>query len=285
MRGDLLTLATMRKADALIYGVMAVGFGAIAWTAWSERAPMASVPKPLVAAGVEGVRLPTPFVQGRSGDPRRMYEYKIVRIPRLINDDDDEVRHAIMMKIAYRLCYDFPFYGFEEQWGYGEFTFAQNRLNERDASELGPEGLRIYQDTFAALCAWDTKMWDLVVAKYGFGAHGPDRPASMARAESVEALSFMLERVGDAALEAAIKQPKEVRFIAVKTKIATIMPEKPLSIENAIDPRYLGDFAALKDRLSVLTNELGRAAASLPPDEQVKLEELLMRKLKVFDDR
>ena len=36
----------MRKSDALIYAVMAIGFGAIAWTAWGEPVPVIASMRP-----------------------------------------------------------------------------------------------------------------------------------------------------------------------------------------------------------------------------------------------
>ena len=254
----------MRKTDGLLYVVMTVGFTAIGWTAWSERAPEVPVKLPAPVVVSTPVAKPTKQpVAGRSRDPRPMYEYKVVRIPRLIHDEDDETRHNIMLTISYKLCYDFyPFFGFEALSGYSHYIDAQDYLNKRDAEELGPDGLRIYVETFSAMCAWDDLMWEIATFKYSYGAHGPARPAAGARARSAEILSLILERITDESLAAAIKHPKVMPFTAAKAKIAKLMPEVPGPPEYPVTAQDYRDFEALKARLIVLTTKLGQAAAA-----------------------
>ena len=275
----------MRKTDGLLYVVMTVGFTAIGWTAWSERAPEVPVKLPAPVVVSTPVAKPTKQpVAGRSRDPRPMYEYKVVRIPRLIHDEDDETRHNIMLTISYKLCYDFyPFFGFEALSGYSHYIDAQDYLNKRDATELGPDGLRIYVETFSAMCAWDDLMWEIATFKYSYGAHGPARPAAGARARSAEILSLILERITDESLAAAIKHPKVMPFTAAKAKIAKLMPEVPGPPEYPVTAQDYRDFEALKARLIVLTTKLGQAAAALPPEEQVRLSDHLWQQLTAFD--
>ena len=275
----------MRKTDGLLYAVMTVGFTAIGWTAWSERAPEAPVKLPVPVAVSTPVAKPTKQpVAGRSRDPRPMYEYKVVRIPRLIHDEDDETRHNIMLTISYKLCYDFyPFFGFEALSGYSHYIDAQDYLNKRDAEELGPDGLRIYLQTFEAMCAWDNLMWELATFKYDYGAHGPARPAARARAESAETLSLILERITDESLASALKHPQVIPFTEVKAKIVKLMPRVPGPPEYPVTAQDYRDFEALKARLIVLTTKLGQAAASLPPEEQVRLSDHLWQQLTAFD--
>jgi hypothetical protein len=275
----------MRKTDGLLYAVMTVGFTAIGWTAWSERAPEVPVKLPAPVVVSTPVAKPTKQpVAGRSRDPRPMYEYKVVRIPRLIHDEDDETRHNIMLTISYKLCYDFyPFFGFEALSGYSHYIDAQDYLNKRDATELGPDGLRIYVETFSAMCAWDDLMWEIATFKYSYGAHGPARPAAGARARSAEILSLILERITDESLAAAIKHPKVMPFTAAKAKIAKLMPEVPGPPEYPVTAQDYRDFEALKARLIVLTTKLGQAAAALPPEEQVRLSDHLWQQLTAFD--
>ncbi len=275
----------MRKTDGLLYAVMTVGFTAIGWTAWSERAPEVPVKLPVPVVVSTPLAKPAKHpVAGRSSDPRPMYEYKVVRIPRLIHDEDDETRHNVMLTISYKLCYDFnPFFGFEELSGFMHYIEAQDYLNKRDAEELGPDGLRIYLQTFEAMCAWDDLMWELATFKYDYGAHGPARPAARARARSAEILSLILERITDESLAAAIKHPQVMPFTAAKAKIAKLMPRVPGPPEYPVTAQDYRDFEALKARLIVLTTKLGQVAASLPPEEQVRLHDHLREKLTAFD--
>ena len=276
----------MRKTDGLLYAVMSVGFTAIGWTAWSERAPEVPVKLPVPVVVSTPLAKPAKHpVAGRSSDPRPMYVYQVVRIPRLIHDEDDETRHNVMLTISYKLCYDFyPFYGFEELSGFTHYLEAQDYLNKRDAEELGPDGLRIYLQTFEAMCAWDNLMWELATFKYDYGAHGPARPAARARAESAETLSLILERITDESLASALKHPQVIPFTEVKAKIVKLMPRVPGPPEYPVTAQDYRDFEALKARLIVLTTKLGQAAASLPPPEQAKLNELLLLKMKAFEE-
>ena len=275
----------MRKTDGLLYAVMTVGFTAIGWTAWSERAPEVPVKLPVPVVVSTPVAKPTKHtVAGRSRDPRPMYVYQVVRIPRLIHDEDDETRHNIMLTISYKLCYDFyPFFGFEALSGYSHYIDAQDYLNKRDAEELGPDGLRIYLQTFEAMCAWDNLMWELATFKYDYGAHGPARPAARARAESAETLSLILERITDESLASALKHPQVIPFTEVKAKIVKLMPRVPGPPEYPVTAQDYRDFEALKARLIVLTTKLGQVAAALPPEEQVRLHDHLREKLTAFD--
>lgn len=276
----------MRKTDGLLYAVMTVGFTAIGWTAWSERAPEMPVKLPVPVVVSTPLAKPAKHpVAGRSSDPRPMYVYQVVRIPRLIHDEDDETRHNVMLTISYKLCYDFyPFYGFEELSGFTHYIEAQDYLNKRDAEELGPDGLRIYLQTFEAMCAWDNLMWELATFKYDYGAHGPARPAARARAESAETLSLILERITDESLASALKHPQVIPFTEVKAKIVKLMPRVPGPPEYPVTAQDYRDFEALKARLIVLTTKLGQAAASLPPEEQENLNALLLLKMKAFDE-
>ena len=287
----------MRKTDALLYGVMGVGFIVIGWTAWAEFPPTFSS-QPTAAsvsavareakAGARAEKVPPPpvSVQGRRGDPRPMYEYRVVRIPRLMGDDDDARRHERMMAISYKLCYGFvPFYGFEEAAGFYYYRSAQNDLNERDAEELGEEGLRLYRGVFSALCEWDAQMWEVATFKYAFGAHGPERPTEGAKARSAEALSLMLEGIGDDSLAEALRHPRVMGFDAAKARIAKLMPDQPTAPEYALTAKDHKDFAELRTRLLTLTDQLGKAAACLPPQQQEALNDLLLEKLTAFDQR
>ena len=167
----------MRKSDALIYAVMAIGFGTIAWTAWGEPAPAIASVRPASEPYVMPAQASHPGVKGRRHDSRPLYEYKLIRVPRLINLEDDDQRHETMMRISYRLCYGFvPFYGYEQLQGVMLYNAAQDTLNERDAEEFGPEGLKLYRETYQALCEWDVQMWHLAMFRYGMTASGPDRP-------------------------------------------------------------------------------------------------------------
>jgi hypothetical protein len=189
-----------------------------------------------------------------------------------------------MMTISYKLCYGFnPFYGFEELSGYSHYIEAQDYLNKRDAKELGPDGLRLYEETFSALCAWDDLMWEIATFKYSYGAHGPARPAAGARARSAETLSLILERMTDESLAAALKHPQVIPFTAAKAKIARLMPEVPGPPEYPVTAQDYCDFEALKARLIDLTTKLGQTAAALPPEAQVRLTGHLWQQLSVFD--
>lgn len=276
----------MRKADALIYGVMAVGFGAIAWTAWSERVMPVPVPQGVpISGGVHPAKASGTPVQGRQLHGRPMYEYKVVRVPRLIFMEDDEERHDVMMRVAYKLCFGFsPYYGYEDRRGVMLYNHAQDVLNERDAEELGPEGLKLYQKTYQALCDWDVQMWEVYMFKYGMTATGPDRPAAGAMAVSVDALSQMLERLTDERLATGLKHPRVIPFAEVKVRIAGLNPTPPPSpAEPALTSKELRAYAKMKDELVSLTEALGRVAAGWPPDEQARLHQLLLEKLKAFD--
>ena len=277
----------MRKADALIYGVMAVGFGAIAWTAWGERVTPVPVSQGMpISGGVRPAKAPGTPVQGRLLHGRPMYEYKVVRVPRLIFMEDDEERHDVMMRVAYKLCFGFsPYYGYEDRRGVMLYNHAQDVLNERDAEELGPEGLQLYQKTYKALCDWDVQMWEVYMFKYGMTASGPDRPAAGAMAVSVDALSRMLERLTDERLATGLKQPRVIPFTEVKVRIAGLKPTLPPSpAVPALTSKELRAYAKMKDELVALTEALGREAASWPPDEQARLHQLLLEKLKAFED-
>ena len=280
----------MRIADKLTYAILAMGFGIIAWTAWGERPPESprrpdrfDHPMPIRCAPVGEIAAPD--VQGRRSDRRPMYEYKVVRIPRLVDDEDDQRRHERMMLISYELCYGFaPYYGYESFFGYGMYSMAQEELNERDAAELGDEGLRIFKGISDALSDWDIQMWSVVTFKYNYGAHGWSRAEARARVESAQALSHMLERIDDKSFTAALKHPKEVPFAQVKAKIRL---QKPVSLSwetPPLTPKDYRDYALLKEQLIDLTTKLGQAAASLPPAEQEKLNELLLLKMKAFDE-
>jgi hypothetical protein len=276
----------MRKADTVIFGVMAVGFGAIAWTAWSERVTPVPVPQGVpISGGVSPAKAPGTTVQGRQLHGRPMYEYKVVRVPRLIFMEDDEERHDVMMRVAYKLCFGFsPYYGYEDRRGVMLYNHAQDVLNERDAEELGPEGLQLYQKTYKALCDWDVQMWEVYMFKYGMTASGPDRPAAGAMAVSVDALSRVLERLTDERLATGLKQPRVIPFTEVKVRIAGLKPTPPPSpAEPALTSKELRAYAKMKDELVALTEALGRAAASWPPDEQARLTQLLLGKLAAFD--
>ena len=277
----------MRKADALIYGVMAVGFGVIAWTAWGERVIPVPVAPPIpFCCEVRPAKAPGTPVQGRQLHGRPMYEYKVVRVPRLIFMEDDEERHDVMMRVAYKLCFGFsPYYGYEDRRGVMLYNHAQDVLNERDAEELGPEGLQLYQKTYKALCDWDVQMWEVYMFKYGMTASGPDRPAAGAMAVSVDALSRMLERLTDERLATGLKQPRVIPFTEVKVRIAWLKPTLPPSpAVPALTSKELRAYAKMKDELVALTEALGREAASWPPDEQARLHQLLLEKLKAFDE-
>ena len=260
----------MRKADALIYGVMAVGFGVIAWTAWGERVIPVPVAPPIpFCCEVRPAKAPGTPVQGRQLHGRPMYE-----------------RHDVMMRVAYKLCFGFsPYYGYEERRGVMLYNHAQDVLNERDAEELGPEGLQLYQKTYKALCDWDVQMWEVYMFKYGMTASGPDRPAAGAMAVSVDALSRMLERLTDESLATGLKHPRVIPFDEVKIRIAGLQPRPPRSPdEPALTSKELRTYAKMKDELVALTEALGRVAASWPPDEQARLHQLLLEKLKAFEE-
>jgi hypothetical protein len=214
-----------------------------------------------------------------------MYEYRVVRIPRLVDDEDDQRRHERMMLISYELCYGFaPYYGYEASFGYGMYSMAQEELNERDAAELGDEGLRLFKGISDALSDWDIQMWSVVTFKYNYGAHGSTRAEAYARAESAQVLSHMLERIDDESFTAALKHPKEVPFAQVKAKIRLQKPVVLLGDATPLTHKDYRDYALLKEQLIELTNKLGQAAASLPPAEQAKLNELLLLKMKAFDE-
>lgn len=190
-----------------------------------------------------------------------------------------------MMLISYELCYGFaPYYGYEASFGYGMYSMAQEELNERDAAELGDEGLRIFKGISDALSDWDIQMWSVITFKYNYGAHGSTRAEARARAESAQVLSHMLERIDDESFTAALKHPKEVPFAQVKAKIRL---QKPVSLSwetPPLTPKDYRDYALMKEQLIDLTTKLGQAAASLPPAEQDKLNALLLLKMKAFDE-
>lgn len=278
----------MRKADALIYAVMAIGFGAIAWTAWGEPAPAIASVRPASQPYVMPAQASHPGVKGRRYDSRPLYEYKLIRVPRLLPlDDDDERRHEIMMRISYRLCYGFtPFYGHEDLRNVMFYNAAQDALNERDAEEFGPEGLKLYQETYRALCDWDVQMWQLAMFRYGMTASGPDRPAAGAMSVSVDALAAMLESLTDEKLAAGLAHPKAIAFTAVKARLALVKPEPPYSpADPDLTFAELREHAKQRDELLALTEKLGRIAAAWPPAEQQRLADLLFKKLEVFDGR
>ena len=278
----------MRKADALIYAVMAIGFGAIAWTAWGEPAPAIASVRPASQPYVMPAQASHPGVKGRRYDSRPLYEYKLIRVPRLLPlDDDDERRHEIMMRISYRLCYGFtPFYGHEDLRNVMFYNAAQDALNERDAEEFGPEGLKLYQETYRALCDWDVQMWHLAMFRYGMTASGPDRPAAGAMSVSVDALAAMLESLTDEKLAAGLAHPKAIAFTAVKARLALVKPEPPYSpADPDLTFAELREHAKQTDELLALTEKLGRIAAAWPPAEQQRLADLLFKKLEVFDGR
>jgi hypothetical protein len=278
----------MRKSDALIYAVMAIGFAAIAWTAWGEPTPAIASVRPTPAPYVMPAQASHPGVKGRRYDSRPLYEYKLIRVPRLLPlDDDDERRHEIMMRISYRLCYGFtPFYGHEDLRNVMFYNAAQDALNERDAEEFGPEGLKLYQETHRALCDWDVQMWHLAMFRYGMTASGPDRPAAGAMSVSVDALAAMLESLTDEKLAAGLAHPKAIAFTAVKARLALVKPEPPYSpADPDLTFAELREHAKQRDELLALTEKLGRIAAAWPPAEQQRLADLLLKKLEVFDGR
>ncbi len=278
----------MRKPDALIYAVMAIGFGAIAWTAWGEPTPAIASVRPTPAPYVMPAQASHPGVKGRRYDSRPLYEYKLIRVPRLLPlDDDDERRHEIMMRISYRLCYGFtPFFGHEDLRNVMFYNAAQDALNERDAEEFGPEGLKLYQETYRALCDWDVQMWHLAMFRYGMTASGPDRPAAGAMSVSVDALAAMLESLTDEKLAAGLAHPKAIAFTAVKARLALVKPEPPYSpADPDLTFAELREHAKQRDELLALTEKLGRIAAAWPPAEQQRLADLLFKKLEVFDGR
>ena len=278
----------MRKPDALIYAVMAIGFGAVAWTAWGDSAPAIASVRPASQPYVMPAQASHPGVKGRRHDSRPLYEYKLVRVPRLLPlDDDDERRHEIMMRISYRLCYGFtPFYGHEDLRNVMFYNAAQDALNERDAEEFGPEGLKLYQETYRALCDWDVQMWHMAMFRYGMTASGPDRPAAGAMSVSVDALAAMLESLTDEKLAAGLAHPKAIAFTAVKARLALVKPEPPYSpADPDLTFAELREHAKRRDELLALTEKLGRIAAAWPPAEQQRLADLLFKKLEVFDGR
>ena len=278
----------MRKPDALIYAVMAIGFGAVAWTAWGDSAPAIASVRPASQPYVMPAQASHPGVKGRRYDSRPLYEYKLVRVPRLLPlDDDDERRHEIMMRISYRLCYGFtPFYGHEDLRNVMFYNAAQDALNERDAEEFGPEGLKLYQETYRALCDWDVQMWHMAMFRYGMTASGPDRPAAGAMSVSVDALAAMLESLTDEKLAAGLAHPKAIAFTAVKARLALVKPEPPYSpADPDLTFAELREHAKQRDELLALTEKLGRIAAAWPLAEQQRLADLLLKKLEVFDGR
>ena len=190
-----------------------------------------------------------------------------------------------MMLISYELCYGFaPYYGYEASFGYGMYSMAQEELNERDAAELGDEGLRIFKGISDALSDWDIQMWSVVTFKYNYGAHGWSRAEARARVESAQALSHILERIDDKSFTAALKHPKEVPFAQVKAKIRLQKPVVLFGDAPPLTPKDYRDYALMKEQLIDLTTKLGQAAASLPPAEQDKLNALLLLKMKAFDE-
>ncbi len=277
----------MRKSDALIYAVMAIGFGAIAWAAWGEPVPVIASMRPTPEPYVMPPQASHPGVKGRRHDSRPLYEYKLIRVPRLINLEDDDQRHETMMRISYRICYGFvPFYGYEQLQGVMLYNAAQDTLNERDAEEFGPEGLKLYRETYQALCEWDVQMWHLAMFRYGMTASGPDRPAAYAMSLSVDALAAMLESLTDDKLAAGLAHPKAIAFTAVKARLALVKPEPPYSpADPDLTFAELREHAKRRDELLALTEKLGRIAAAWPPAEQQRLADLLFKKLEVFDGR
>jgi hypothetical protein len=280
----------MRIADKFTYAILAIGFGLIAWTAWSEGAPASPrrvdrLEHPLSGPSAALAKGPAPTVHERLKGSRPMYEYRVVRIPRLVDDEDDVRRHERMMLISYELCYGFaPYYGYEASVGYGMYSMAQEELNERDAAELGDDALRLFTGISEALSDWDIQMWSVVTFKYNYGAHGSTRAEARARVESVQALSHMLERIDDDSLAAAIKHPREFPFAQVKAKIRL---QKPVVLSwdaPPLTPKDYRDYALLKEELIDLTTKLGQVAASLPLAEQAKLNDLLLLKMKAFDE-
>ena len=228
----------MRKSDALIYAVMTIGFCAIAWTAWGEPAPVIASMRPTTEPYGMPAQASHPGVKGRRHDSRPLYEYKLIRVPRLLPlDDDDERRHEIMMRMSCRLCYGFaPFYGHEDLRNVIFYNAAQDALNERDAEEFGPEGLKLYRETYQALRHWDVQMWHLAMFRYGMTATGPDRPATGAMAVSVDALAAMLESLTDEKLAARLAHPKAIAFTAVKARLAQVKPGPPYLPADPISP-------------------------------------------------
>ncbi len=94
-----------------------------------------------------------------------------------------------------------------------------------------------------------------------------------------------MERLTGGRPAPGLKHPRVIPFAEVKVRIAGLKPTPPPSpAEPALTSKELRAYAKMKDELVALTEALGRVAAGWPPDEQARLHQLLLEKLKAFDE-